>query len=117
MIDDEIDGNQGQHPFDVKAPARHLRAHRGEIHKKRDSREVLQQHATDNEGYLGRPGGAGLPPDERFDVPIRNALPVPSAQYGFEEDPEAYRQPRDVPNPVLLQLGKRVVCGGGSGGE
>ena len=117
MVDHEIDGDQRLHPRDVTTAARHRRAHRREVDEQRHAREVLQQHAADDEGHFRRARGARLPPRERFDVLVADAPAVEIAQHRLEEDAEAHRQPRDARDPSLLEQRERVVGAGCSGGE
>lgn len=83
----------------------------------RDSREILQQHSSDDERHFRGARRVRLPLDERFDVLVANEPAIELAEHRFNEDAEAYRQPRYARAHSLLEVGKRVVGTRFSGGE
>jgi hypothetical protein len=95
VIDHEIDGHERLHPRDVTASSDHCRPHRRQIDEKRDTGEILEQDAPDDEGDLRRPLCVRLPARQRFDVLVSDAPAVEIAQHGFEQDAKAHREPRD----------------------
>jgi hypothetical protein len=103
MVDNKVDGNHWLHNRHITATSSDGRAHRSEIDKKRYAREILEQHATDDKGYLRGPVCAWLPIRQSFDVRRPDSLAIEVAQYRFEENADAYRQPRNPRHPFLLE--------------
>ena len=91
MVDDKIDRNHRLHARYVAAAAGDGRAHRREVDKKWNAREVLKQHAPDDEGHLRCPVGVWLPPRQCFDIFLSDSLAIEVAQHQFEENAQAYR--------------------------
>ena len=81
VINHQIDRNQRPHHPDIETPARHRRAHRGQIDQKGHAGEILQQHATDDEWHLRCARRTGLPPDQRFNILLANAATVETSQH------------------------------------
>src|SRR5207248_2158882 len=74
--------------------ALHGAAHGGEVDHQRHAREVLQEHARDDEGDLLGALGARLPGGEVLHVLLAHPLSVQVAQERLEHDAQADREAR-----------------------
>ena len=109
VIDDEIHLLQG---VDLLRVAAHLLddvAHRGEIHDRRDSREVLHQHASRPEGDLPFRLLRRCGVRECADVVGRDRLAVLKPQQVFQHDLQRKRQSGYTSNARLFRRFQREV--------
>ena len=96
MIDDQFDGLERVDRLRIAAQAQDGFAHRRQVDDRRDTGEVLQQHARRREGDLLGRRGLGLPPGDGFDIFGADGASVFGAEEIFEQDFERERQMRDV---------------------
>src|SRR5215213_6622497 len=115
MVYDQIDRHERLYDAGVFAEACHARTHRRQVNQQRHTREILQQDARDDEGYLFGALGIGPPVGEFAYVFLDDFLTVEITQDGFEDDADADRQFGDWANALFFQLGQRIELARGEG--
>jgi hypothetical protein len=96
VVDDEIRRQQRVDLAGVATDVGHRVAHRRDVHDRRHTREVLEQHAGGRPEDLAARLGVRVPPRERLDVLGADGVAVLVAQKVLEQDPQRVRQPADV---------------------
>ena len=103
VVDHEVDRHLGVDPLGVLTGPLHGRAHRRQVHDRRDPREVLEQHAGRRVGDLGTRWRLLGPAGERLDAGVGGPALVGVAEEHLEEDLDGHRQPPDVPRSGALR--------------
>ena len=106
MVYDERHGDERLDDGGVLAQALDGGSHRGQIHEKRDTREVLKDDAGDDERDLRGTLRLRLPLRQPANVLLLDPLAVQVAKDGFEDDPQTDREARDLSHAGLLDLGQ-----------
>jgi hypothetical protein len=88
-------------------------SHRSEVDEERNSGEVLENDARDDEWNFGGAVGVRLPVGELHHIPFPHPASVDVAEERLENDPDADRQAGHRPDSPLLQLRQRVEVPGG----
>ncbi len=109
VVDHELGGHQRVDLVGVAAHRLHRVAHRREVDDRRDSGEVLHDHARRRKGDLLGRLGLRVPAGERLDVGGTDRLAVLVAQQVLEQDLQRERQPRDVVGGLQRVDAKDVV--------
>ena len=77
-------------------------AHRGEVAKQRNAREILEQHPRDDKGNLVGPRRTRIPIGQLPYVLFGNLFAVTVPKHALEHDTDGNRQPRYFPGRHLL---------------
>ena len=110
VVDHEIDRHQRIDPHRITTGARDGRAHRGEVHHRRDSREVLEENPSRHEGTLAIGGGDGaVPACDRLDIAFADRRSRRVAHAVLEQDLERHRQPGHIPDASFRECREAMV--------
>ena len=103
VVDHQIGLHERVDPRGVAAEPGHRRAHRRQIHHRRDAGEVLQQDARRHEGEDAQLVAVRrVPVRERQHVRFVHVLPIAEAQHVLQHHLDRVRQARQV-DPALLR--------------
>src|SRR4029077_19077021 len=108
VIDNQINRHERLDDLRVASEPLHSTAHRGEVDNQRNSGEVLQNNARNDEWDLRVRGGFRVPFCKRFNIFASDLFPVAVAQHRFEHNPDAYWQPRNFADLLFFQGRQRI---------
>ena len=91
MIDHEISGRKRVNPVRITLQTRDRFTHRGEIHHRRHSGEILHQDTGWRKGNLGFATRRRLPPCQRLDIIDGRVGPVFGSEKIFQENLQGHR--------------------------
>jgi hypothetical protein len=109
VVDDEVDRDQRVDRLRIAPHPLHRAPQGGQVDDRRDAGEVLQDDASRLERHLELRRGRRIVGREPPDVVRRHVVAVLVPQQALEQDLDRERQPRDVAQPVLLELREAVV--------
>ena len=112
MIDHEIDRNQRLDHTRVLVETNHCGPHSREIDQQRNAGKILKQHARDHERNLLGALSIWLPISKTTHVLFRDFHAVEIAQHRLKHNANADRQPRNLSDAFLLELGQRIKLSG-----
>ena len=90
VVDDEIHRHQRLDDLRIFLQVGDSRAHGCQIDEQRDTGEVLEHNARDNEGNFFRGGRLGIPRGQGLDVLLGNLLSVAVSEHRFQDDADAH---------------------------
>ena len=96
VVDHELHRHERVDALRIAAQLVHRVAHGGQVHDRRNAREVLHQHPGRGVGDLTRGLVRGHPGGEVLDVLSGHALPVLAAQQVLQQHLQRVREPRHV---------------------
>ena len=108
MIDHKIDRDERFDDLRVASEPLDRAAHRGEIDNQRHAGEILQNDARDYKWDFLICGRFCVPIRQRLHIFASDFFAVVIAQYRFEHDTNAHRQPRNLANTLFLQRRQRM---------
>src|SRR5882724_4178309 len=103
VIDNQIDRHERLDYLRVASEPLHSAAHRREVDNQRNSGEVLQNDPCDDEWNFRVRRRFCVPVGQGLDIFAPGFLPIAIAQHRFENDPDAYWQPRNFADAPLFQ--------------
>src|SRR5207247_8023888 len=103
VIDHQIDRHEWLNDFGVAAESLDCAAHRGQIDNQRHAGEILENDTCHDEWNFFVRRLLRVPVCQRFYIFAPDFLAVTIAQYRFEHDPNAHRQPRNFTDTLLFQ--------------
>ena len=118
MIDDQIHRSERVDLLRVPVQRLHGIAHRGQVHNRGNSSEILHQHARRAVGNLAVRGALLEPACDREDVVLGDGAAILMAQQIFQKDFQRVRKPRNAcQTPPLGRLEAEISVGLATDGE